>query len=65
MGNRTVKIIYLIFMSLVVVALAVFMAIYINKGIHTGREKLMLGFYIIMLIWGLLRIWRITKWLKE
>ncbi len=59
------RIIYLVFMSLVMVALVVFMVLFILKGITTGYDKLMLGLYVLMLAWGLLRIWRIAKSLKD
>lgn len=65
MGNRIVKIIYLVFMSLVVLALAAFMGIHISKGLTSSNDKLMLAFYVLLIIWGVVKVWTTIKALKR
>ena len=52
-------------MSLVVLALAAFMGIHISKGLTSSNDKLMLAFYVLLIIWGVVKVWTTIKALKR
>lgn len=65
MVNRNFKIIYAVLMSLIIVALAVFMVIHILNGLSGQNQKLLLGGYILMLIWAGMRLYTLIKDIKR
>ena len=65
MKGKLSKIIYLVVIALLAVALVVFMCIHISKGLTGGNEKLILGAYILMIIWALMKLYYAVKGLKE
>ena len=65
MGNRIFKIAYVAFMALVLLAVVVFMILHIRSGLQSGNAKLLLGGYILILIWGATRLYTLIKNLKE
>lgn len=56
MKSRIFKIFYAILIALLTVSLVVFMIIHISKGLAGGNEKLILGAYILMIIWALMKL---------
>jgi hypothetical protein len=65
MKSRIFKIFYAILIALLTVSLVVFMIIHISKGLAGGNEKLILGAYILMIIWALMKLVGAIKSLKE
>lgn len=65
MGNRVFKIIYAAFMALVLIAVLAFMVLHIKAGLQSGNAKLLLGGYILILIWGATRLYTLIKNLRE
>ena len=64
MKSRIFKIFYAILIALLTVSLVVFMIIHISKGLAGGNEKLILGAYILMIIWALMKLVGAIKSLK-
>ena len=64
MKSRIFKIFYAVLIALLTVALVVFMIIHIGKGLAGGNEKLILGAYILMIIWALMKLSAAIKSLK-
>ena len=64
MGNKIMKIAYAAFIALLTIGLIVFMIIHIGKGLAGGNEKLILGAYILMIIWALMKLYNAIKSLK-
>ena len=64
MKSRIFKIFYAIVVALLTVSLVVFMIIHISKGLAGGNEKLILGAYILMIIWALMKLVGAIKSLK-
>ena len=64
MKSRIFKIFYAIVIALLTVSLVVFMIIHISKGLAGGNEKLILGAYILMIIWALMKLVGAIKSLK-
>ncbi|MBQ3250886.1 MAG: hypothetical protein IJB05_07075 [Bacteroidales bacterium] len=65
MGNRIFKIMYAVFMALVLIAVLAFMILHIKAGLQSGNAKLLLGGYILILIWGATRLYTLIKNLRE
>jgi len=65
MGNRIFKIMYAAFMALILVAVLAFMILHIKAGLQSGNAKLLLGGYILILIWGATRLYTLIKNLRE
>lgn len=64
--SKLFKIFYLIFISLLTIGLIVFMIIHINSnGLAGGNDKLLLGAYIFMIIWALMKFHIAIKSLKN
>lgn len=61
MGNRIFKIAYAVFMALILVGVIIFMVIHIKSGIADVNSKLMLGGYILILIWATQRLYTLVK----
>ncbi len=61
MGNKALKIFQAVFMALMLVALVVFMIIHIRAGLDTQTSKLILGGYILLLLWASARVLTIVR----
>lgn len=64
MGKNILKIAYAAFVALLTIGLIVFMIIHISNGLAGGNEKLILGAYILMIIWALMKLYAAIKNLK-
>ena len=64
MGNKILKIAYAAFVALLTAGLVVFMIIHISKGMAGGNAKLILGAYILMIIWALMKLTAAIRNLK-
>ncbi len=64
MGNKILKIAYAAFVALLTVGLVVFMVIHITGGLAGGNEKLLLGAYVLMIVWALMKLYAAIKNLK-
>ena len=65
MKSRIFKIFYAVLIALLTVALVVFMIIHIGKGLAGGNEKLILGAYVLMIVWALMKLAGAIKSLKD
>ena len=65
MKSRIFKIFYATLIALLTVALVVFMIIHIGKGLAGGNEKLILGAYILMIVWALMKLFGAVKSLRD
>ena len=61
MGNKIVNIVRAVLMALIIIALAVFMIIHVHNGIAGQNAKLLLGGYILMLLWAGMRLYTLIK----
>lgn len=61
MRNKIVNIVRAVLMALIIIALAVFMIIHIHNGIVGQNAKLLLGGYILMLLWAGMRLYTLIK----
>ena len=64
MGNKMLKIAYAAFVALLTIGLVVFMVIHVTKGLAGGNEKLLLGAYVLMIVWALMKLYAAIKNLK-
>jgi hypothetical protein len=64
MGNKILKIAYAAFIAMLTIGLIVFMIIHITKGLAGGNEKLILGAYILMIVWAFMKLYYAIKELK-
>ena len=65
MGDRFLKIFYAAFMVLLLVAVVAFMILHIMSGLQSGNAKLLLGGYILILIWAAVRLYTLIKDLRR
>jgi hypothetical protein len=65
MKSRIFKIFYAVLIALLTVALVVFMIIHIGKGLAGGNEKLILGAYVLMIVWALMKLYGAIKSLRD
>ena len=65
MKSRIFKILYAALIAVLTVALIVFMIIHINKGLAGGNEKLILGAYVLMIVWALMKLSTAIRSLKD
>lgn len=65
MKSKLFKIFYAVIIALLTVALVVFMVIHITKGLAGGNEKLILGAYILMIIWALMKLFGAIRSLRD
>ena len=56
---------YAVFIALLTIALVVFMIIHISKGLDGGNAKLILGAYILMIVWAVMKLMAAIKSLKN
>ena len=61
MGNKALKIFYAAFMTLILAAIVVFMVIHIRAGLDGQTAKLLLGGYILLIIWASYRIFTLIR----
>ncbi len=61
MGNKALKIFYAAFMTLILAAMVVFMVIHIRAGLDSQTAKLLLGGYILLIIWASYRIFTLIR----
>lgn len=61
MSKKIFTICYAVLMALIIVALVVFMIIHIKAGVVGANAKLLLGAYVLMLIWASFRLYTIVK----
>jgi len=61
MGNKALKIFYAAFMTLILAAMVVFMVIHIRAGLDGQTAKLLLGGYILLIIWASYRIFTLIR----
>lgn len=61
MGNKALKIFYAVFMSLMLVALAVFMIVHIRAGLDGQYAKILLAGYILLIVWAAVRLFTIIR----
>lgn len=61
MGNKALKIFYAVFMTLILVAMVVFMVIHIRAGLDGQTAKLLLGGYILLILWAVYRIFTLIR----
>ncbi len=65
MGNKALKIFYAVFMTLILIALVVFMIIHIQSGLDTQYSKLLLAGYILLLLWAGARVFTLVRELLQ
>ena len=65
MKSRIFKILYAALIAVLTVALIVFMIIHITKGLTGGNEKLILGAYVLMIVWALMKLSTAIRSLKD
>ena len=63
--SKLFKIVYLIFICLLTIGLVAFMIIHISNGLAGGNAKLILGAYILMIIWALMKLHTAIKSIKK
>lgn len=61
MGKKIFTILYAVLMAAIIVALVIFMIIHIKAGIAGANAKLLLGAYVLMLIWAAFRLYTIVR----
>lgn len=61
MGNKALKILYAVFMALILVALTVFMIIHIRAGLDGQNAKILLAGYILLIIWAVARLFTLVR----
>lgn len=61
MGKNALKIFYAAFMALILVSMVVFMVIHIRAGLDGQNAKLLLGGYILLIIWASYRIFTLIR----
>ena len=65
MKSRIFKILYAALIAVLTVALIVFMIIHITMGLAGGNEKLILGAYVLMIVWALMKLSTAIRSLKD
>lgn len=65
MKSRIFKILYAALIAVLTFALIVFMIIHITKGLAGGNEKLILGAYVLMIVWALMKLSTAIRSLKD
>ncbi|MBE6251719.1 MAG: hypothetical protein E7111_08765 [Bacteroidales bacterium] len=65
MKSKLFLIIYAVVIALLAVGLVVFMCIHISKGLAGGNAKLILGAYILMIVWALMKLHTAIRSIKN
>lgn len=61
MGNRFVKIFHFAVMAIALVAIIVFMVLYVKQGLDTQMSKVYAVLYALLAIWAGIRVYSIGK----
>lgn len=61
MGKKALKIFYAALMVLILAAMVVFMIIHIRAGLDSLNAKLLLGGYILLILWASYRIFTLVR----
>lgn len=61
MGKKALKIFYAALMVLILAAMVVFMIIHIRAGLDGLNAKLLLGGYILLILWASYRIFTLVR----
>lgn len=56
MNSRILSIVRLVLFSVIVISLIVLLVLKLKAGLETMTEKLFIGIFILMIIWGSVRI---------
>ena len=65
MKSRLFLILYAIVIAAIALGLVVFMVIHITKGLAGGNQKIILGAYVLMIIWALMKLNAAIKAIKD
>ena len=65
MGNKVFRIFFAAMMTLAIIALVVFMIVHVRAGLDGANAKLLLGAYVLMIIWAAMRLIRGIKNLRD
>jgi len=65
MNNRLLKIVYTVFMALLLMAVVAFMVIHIMSGLADSTSKMLLGGYVLLVVWASYRLYSLIRSLKE
>ena len=65
MKSKIFLIFYTFLISLITIGLIVCMVIHASKGLAGGNQKLVLGAYILMVIWALMKLHTAVKSLRD
>lgn len=65
MKSKIFLIIYAIAIAIITVGLVVFMIMHIGKGLAGGNQKIILGAYVLMIVWALMKLHAAIKAIKD
>ena len=65
MKSKLFLILYAIVIAALTVGLIVFMVLHITKGLAGGNQKIILGAYVLMIIWALMKLNAAIKAIKD
>ncbi len=65
MENKVLKILYAVFMALILVVLVVFIIMHIRAGLDTQNSKLFLAGYALLFLWAAARVYTLVKELLQ
>lgn len=65
MKSKLFLILYAIVIAAITVGLIVFMVLHITKGLAGGNQKIILGAYVLMIIWALMKLNAAIKAIKD
>ena len=65
MKSKIFLIVYAIVIAAITAGLVFFMILHIRKGLAGGNEKLILGAYIMMIIWARMKLHAAIKSIRE
>lgn len=63
--NKTLKVLYAVFMAAVAIAVGVFMVIHLKSGGQGQYSGLITGGYVLLLVWAVYRWYTIIKSLRD
>jgi hypothetical protein len=61
MNNKVFKIVYAVIVAIVLLALVAFMTVHVCNGLTGPNAQLLLGGYVLMLIWAGMRLYSLIK----
>ena len=65
MKGKFFLIIYAIAIAVITIGLIAFMIVHITKGLSGGNQKIILGAYVLMIIWALMKLHAAIKAIKD